>query len=156
MPFYLVNFWRKSVKTIDGCFLAKMQLSMVFLCLFSSKKVKISNGKLWAKQNFEASKTFIHTKANKQILKRASKFIRRLRDVDMFFKQKMVNINQILDQGIFQVRAEECACYFWHHVFKVLKKSSFFHVFNMSKIVFGFLNTIDMFCLFKWKLSNII
>ena len=56
-----------------------MRSFMVFLCLFSLKKVKISNGKLWAKQNFEASKTPIHTKANKQILRKASKFIFRLR-----------------------------------------------------------------------------
>ena len=52
-----------------------------------------------------------------------------LRDIGTLSKQRMFKIDQPFDQKNFQVRASECVRYILHHIFRILKKSSFFHVF---------------------------
>ena len=53
-----------------------------------------------------------------------------LRNMDILSKQEMFKINQTFDWENFQARAGACARYIQHHIFRISKKSSFFHVFS--------------------------
>ena len=52
-----------------------------------------------------------------------------LRDMKILSKRKMFKINQTFDLENFQVRAGTCARYILHRIYRILKKSRFFHVF---------------------------
>ena len=53
-----------------------------------------------------------------------------LRDMSILSKQEMFQINKTFDQENFQARADACARYIYHHIFKISKKSLFFHTFS--------------------------